>query len=918
MKIKNIFFSFVFLFALLFIGFLTNSINLLTDWWWFQELHLTDIFLKPLITQTLIGASVGIIAFLFLILNLLIASYAKIPWITFIPGQKLSITGRFITKLSIGISIVLALLLGFVSTVFWQQILLYFHQQPFGQADPIFNKDISWYVFSLPLYTLGLTIVQFLLLVATIGCGIIYTLRGSFHITQIFGSAIAKLIGAPPKKDEEITTGARLHVSFLVALFLFTIAIKTYLSMYGLLTSGSGLVFGATYTDVTVILPLLKVSAGVMAITGLFALWFGISGKRGLLLAGIGGYLLISAATGVIPSVVHRFIVAPNELVKETPFIKNNIQATQQAYGLSMVKENELSGDIELTAEDIQNNAVTINNVRLWDRGPLLSTFSQIQEIRTYYDFASIDNDRYIIDGQLRQIMLSPRELSSDSLPNKNWINERLVFTHGYGVAAGPVNQVTQEGLPVLFVKDLPPTSEKQELTVDRPEIYYGELSNDHVIVKTKAKEFDYPKGEENVSSTYAGKGGVIIDSLWKRIVYSLHFQSLKLLLSDDITTDSRILYHREIKERMTKAVPFLTFDQDPYSVIADGKLYWMADAYTISNDYPYSQPISLHGGQINYIRSAVKVVIDAYDGTITIYQADQKDPIINAYSSIFPGVFKPLSDMPDSLKSHIRYPEDIFTVQNNVYTTYHMDDPEIFYNKEDQWDIPAIAVQGEEQTTTEIPPMDPRHIIMKLPGEQQEEFILMLPFIPRGKDNLAAWMVARNDGEHYGKLSVYRFPKQKLIYGPKQVIARINQDAEIARQITLWDQRGSQVIQGPLLVIPIEASLLYVRPLYLKADSGKIPELKRVIVAYGNKIAMEPTLEQGLSRLFGTETDLTPTETTEENTTTTQTNNQSATEQELIQQANAAYEKALNALQNGDFATFGDEFQNVGDILKR
>lgn len=914
MKIKNIIFSFAFLIALLFVILLTNSINLLTDWWWFQEVQLTDVFLKPFIAQTLIGGGIALITLIFLVTNFLTASYTKIPWISFIPGQQISITGRFISKVSIFISVILALLLGFVAAAFWQQILLYFHQQPFGQVDPIFNKDISWYVFSLPIINLGLNLFKFILLITIIGVIVIYTMRGSFHITQVFGRAFAKIFGVPIKKDEENKTGARIHVSILFTLFLLTIAATTYLSLYGLLTNTEGLIFGATYTDVTIMIPLLKIAAWIIAGIAVFALWYGITGQRGLLLVGIGVYLLITAATAIVPSVVHRFIVAPNELAKETPYLKHNIKATQDAYNLKDVKEQEISGDVPLTAEDIQNNAVTINNVRLWDRGPLLSTFSQIQEIRTYYEFASIDNDRYVIDGQLRQIMLSPRELSSESLPNKNWINERLVFTHGYGVTAGPVNQVTQEGLPVLFVKDLPPVSEKNELTITRPEIYYGELSNDYVIVNTKAKEFDYPKGEENVSTTYAGKGGVVIDSLFKRIVYAIHFGELKLLLSDDITTESRILYHREIKERMAKAVPFVTFDQDPYSVIADGKHYWIADAYTMSSHYPYAETISFNGTNINYIRNSVKIVLDAYDGTITIYQTDKNDPIIKAYSTIFPGVFKPLTDIPESLKSHIRYPEDIFTVQTNIYTTYHMENPEIFYNKEDQWDIPAIPVQGEEQLTDEVPPMAPRHVIMKLPNEEKEEFILMLPFIPKGKDNLAAWMVARNDDENYGKLSVYKFPKQKLIYGPKQVISRISQDAEVARQITLWDQSGSQVIQGPLLVIPIEESLMYVRPLYLKAESGKIPELKRVIVAYGNKIAMEPTLEQGLSRIFGTETDLTPTKTT----TTTTTPVVSTNQQEIIDQANAAYEKAMNALQNGDFSTFGEEFQNVGDILKR
>ncbi|MCG2691227.1 UPF0182 family protein, partial [Microgenomates group bacterium] len=552
-------------------------------------------------------------------------------------------------------------------------------------------------------------------------------------------------------------------------------------------------------------------------------------------------------------------------------------------------------------------NNLTIKNVRLWDRAPLLSTFSQIQEIRTYYEFANVDNDRYVIDGEIRQIMLSPRELASDSLPNKAWINERLTFTHGYGIAAGPVNQVTPEGLPVLFVKDLPPKSEVKELAVSRPEIYYGEILNDYVITKTKSKEFDYPKGDENVYTTYAGRGGVELNSLWRRLFYAFRFGSLKMLLSGDITGESRILFNRNVKERVVKIAPFLTYDQDPYLVVAEGRLYWIIDAYTSTNKYPYSQPVSLNGGSINYIRNSVKAVVDAYDGTVSFYQADPDDPIIKAYAKIFPKTFRRLAEIPKGLVPHLRYPEDIFTLQTAVYTTYHMDDPQIFYNKEDLWEIPAIVQEGEQQAGGKTPAMTPRHMIMKLPGEKTEEYILMLPFTPRAKDNLSAWMVARNDNEQYGKLVVYRFPKDKLVFGPKQVISRINQDAEISRQISLWDQRGSQVIQGPLLVIPIEESLIYVRPLYLKAETGKIPELKRVIVAYENKIAMEETLEAGLAKLFGITTE--KSQRTQESPITIIPVDASALN---------AYDAALRAQRDGDWTRYGEEIKKLGEILNK
>ncbi|MDO8657498.1 MAG: UPF0182 family protein, partial [Candidatus Levybacteria bacterium] len=462
------------------------------------------------------------------------------------------------------------------------------------------------------------------------------------------------------------------------------------------------------------------------------------------------------------------------------------------------------------------------------------------------------------------------------------------------------------------FVKDLPPKSEVKELKITRPEVYYGEIPNEYVIVKTKSKEFDYPKGEENVYSNYAGKGGVEINSPIRRLLYAIRFGSLKLFLSGDVTSESRILYYRNIKERVAKIAPFLTFDRDPYLVIAKGKMYWILDAYTSTNRYPYSQPLPLNGDKVNYIRNSVKAVVDTYDGQVKFYQADLDDPIIKTYAKIFPKTFQKLEDIPKDLISHLRYPEDIFTLQTAIYTTYHMDDPQIFYNKEDQWEIPAIVSGNAAQTEDETLTMNPRHMIMKLPGEKTEEFILMLPFTPRAKDNLSAWMVARNDGKEYGKLVVYRFPKDKLIFGPKQIIGRINQDAEVSRQISLWDQGGSQVIQGSLLVIPIEESLVYVRPLYLKAATGKIPELKRVIVAYENKIAMEETLEEGLAKIFGTsESQTKPSDETPIATTPAD-----MTKEGLLNQANESYETAIRAQREGDWGRYGEEIKKLGEIL--
>jgi hypothetical protein len=917
------FFSWTFLVLplVIFIFFL-NIVSLITDWWWYQEVELTEVFIKSLSAKIIVGVTAGIIAAIFLLTNLFLAVRSKIPWMRAIPGaliginQPLSVNNRIIGKLGIILSSIIALFIGLIASSSWHDVLKFLSSVPFGQKDPIFGQDVSFYVFSLPVFSLGLGLIKTVILISLIGCTLIYVLRGSLNLSSFFPKIdLSKLtpiksglIGKPVSDPK-----ARLHIGILLFLFLATIAAGTYLSLYSLLTAQSGPLFGVAFTDANVIVPLLHVSVFVYGLAAFLALFYGVSGKISPLIGAVTLTVILGFASWIIPSSFQKLIVAPNELVKETPFIKHNIAATNKAYGLDKVEEREITADKPITAPDIAANNLTVKNVRLWDRDPLLSTFSQIQEIRTYYEFASVDNDRYKINNEIRQIMLSPRELASDSLPNKNWINERLTFTHGYGIAAGPVNQVTPEGLPVLFVKDLPPKSEVKELEVTRPEVYYGEIPNEYVIVKTKSREFDYPKGEENVYSNYAGKGGVEINSPIRRLLYALRFGSLKLFLSSDITKESRIMYYRNIKERVSKIAPFLTFDRDPYLVIDRGKLFWILDAYTSTDRYPYSQPLRLDGGpstslRVNYIRNSAKVIVDAYDGTINFYQADLDDPIIKTYTKIFPKTFQKLEEMPKSLISHLRYPEDIFTLQTAIDTTYHMDDPQIFYNKEDQWEIPAIT-QGDDRQT-----MNPRHLIMKLPGEKKEEFILMLPFTPRSKDNLSAWMVARNDEEQYGKLVVYRFPKDKLVFGPKQIIGRISQDARISQQISLWDQGGSQVIQGPLLVIPIEESLVYVRPLYLKAATGKIPELKRVIVAYENKIAMEETLEAGLAKIFGTAEGqvIKP---SEESAPPAPTD---TTKEGLLNQANENYEAAIRAQREGDWGRYGEEIKRLGEILNK
>ncbi len=607
---------------------------------------------------------------------------------------------------------------------------------------------------------------------------------------------------------------------------------------------------------------------------------------------------------------MQKFVVAPTELTRETPYLRHHIAATRQAWGLDSVEVRELAGEAGLTLADIRANGPTIENVRLWDREPLLQTFGQLQEIRTYYDFVSVDDDRYSIDGVYRQVLLSPRELNPASLPTRTFINEHLTFTHGMGLTLSPVNQVTVEGLPVLFVKDLPPVS-TVSLRVTRPQIYYGEIASEYVFVGTRQREFDHPSGEANVYAAYTGTGGIPVGNLWRRLLLSIRFGSSKILLSQDITDDSRVLYHRNIVARAKKALPFLRFDRDPYMVIADdGTLKWILDAYTTSNAYPYAQPL-VDG--TTYMRNSVKLVIDAYDGALTAYVSAPTDPLIRTWARIFPGIFVPLDSMPADLRAHLRYPDDIYRVQTGLYTTYHMGAPDDFYHREDQWQIPQVTKADES-----VPFM--RHIIMRLPEESKAEFIYMVPFTPRGKENLAAWMVARNDGDVYGKLLVYRLSRQSLVFGPRQIENRINQNTEIARQVSLWDQRGSRVIRGDLLVIPIEESLVYVQPLYLQAEGGRIPELKRVIVAYQNRVVMQETLEAGLTEMFGGSSGerREPATVAAGGARTAVTTTPDTTIRALVAEAWRRYQAALQANREVDWARYGEEFRGLGEALER
>ena len=812
---------------------------------WYRQLGYAIVFTTSITTKFWLGLVAGLIAGIVLFINLKfamrLAPNVPAPAGYFeIEGERVPAPNiaRIVTRFAVPIAFVVGLLLAFSGAGAWELYLRFRHQTPFGQSDALYGRDIAFYVFTLPfleqvgewLFTLGL--------VTLFAIGLVYVTRG----IESFGERRVRM---------SIAQGARRHLLIVAAALFIILAFEKYLDLSNIVFSHNGPVAGATYTDIYARLPIARVQIATALLAALIAIACALGLKTRFFWIGLGLHLAVILAGFVLPSILQRVSVLPNELAKETPFIIRNIAATRAGFGLDRIEERELSGDVVLTAKDINENRATVSNIRLWDQKQLLETFAQIQEIRTYYDFVSVDNDRYNINGNLQQAMLSARELSSASLPNRNWINERLTFTHGYGLAFGPVDEVTTEGMPVLFIKDIPPKSSIDSLQITRPEIYFGEMTGEHVYVRTRAKEFDYPSGEQNVFATYEGTGGVGIGSFWRRILFATRFGDMKLLLSDDITDESRVLYHRNIRERLSLIAPFLTFDTDPYLVVQGGKLFWIADAYTTTDHYPYSQP-SATG--INYIRNSVKAVIDAYHGDVRLYIADESDPLIATYSRIFPGILKPLTEMPQELRAHLRYPEDIFKIQTATYSTYHMDDPQALYNKEDQWSVASMG-ESSEGNEPQSQVLDPYYTIMKLPGEQSEEFILMLPFTPRRKDNLASWMVARSDGDHYGKLAAYRFPKQSLVYGPRQVVTRINQEPEISRQLSLWNQRGSRVILGTLLVIPVGQGLLYVQPLYLQAESGKIPELRRVIVATDNRIVMEPTLEASINRLFGDQT---------------------------------------------------------------
>jgi uncharacterized protein len=884
-----------------------------TDWLWFKEVGFQTVFATSLVWRISLFFIGGALAFVFFYGNVRVARGAGsgFPVLFINRGDGVNVdVSRLFTKLFFPAAIVLSFLTAISLSAWWLTLLKGLNGVALGARDPLFNRDISFYLFRLPLISGVLGTLITLTLLSFVATAAMYWLRNEITL--------------PPRRTSAKPRAAR-HLGGLLVLLFVLLAIRTWIvDTSGLLFSTTGPLIGASYTDVHIALPGLYVCAVVAVLAAVWVM-FGIVRDK-LVWSAVSAtvvYVAVSVlARGIVPAAFQKLVVSPNELTRETPYLRRHIDATRNAWGLDKVEGRDLSGEVQLTMANIKANAATVDNVRLWERDLLMQTFKQLQEIRTYYDFVSVDDDRYTIDGRYRQIHIAARELNSESLPTRTFINSRLTFTHGMGVTMAPVNQVTSEGLPVLFIKDVPPVS-TVSVKLTRPQIYYGELTNEYVFVGTGQPEFDYPAGDKNIYTKYTGRGGVPIGSFLRKVLYAFQFGSLKILLSDDIKGSARVLYRRNVMERATTAMPFLDFDDDPYLMITDaGELKWILDAYTTSDAYPYAQRTP---DGTSYMRNSVKVVIDAYDGTVDAYIAQPNDPVVQTYANIFRGIFKPISAMPPDIRRHVRYPGDLFRIQTALHATYHMTEPDAFYHREDQWQIPGTI----NKVTNENPFM--RHIIMRLPGEKDPEFIFMTPFTPRGKDNLAAWMVARMDGENYGKLSVYRFPKQSLVYGPKQIANRINQDTDISRQLTLWDQKGSEVIRGELLVIPIEESLIYVQPIYLRAEGGSIPELKRIVVAHENRVVMGESLDEGLNALFGSGAAAQARASVQDSLSTLGVEPSvvgggavpptgaapSGAVADLLREAQTHYDRAIAAQRAGNWADYGREIDQLGATIR-
>lgn len=897
--------------AILLVGWLAN---VYTEWLWFNSVDYQGVWLTQWAARLGIFVFFFGLALLILLLNWLIARRRALrhtppfnPKFLQIPHMKWLITG-----------IAAFIAFGFASsiTVYWSDLLRYLHRVPYGLADPIFSRDISFYLFELPLLTLVQQWFVSLLVITLIGVIAMYAAN---HVPEIQR-------GTWRPHESKIF---RQHVALLAALILALWTVGYLFDLYELVYSPRGVAFGASYTDLNVQVYAIYAQMLFMGLAALAMLLNVFRFDLRPLLTTAALWLAATLILGsLVPGFVQRYSVEPNELVRETPYIAHNITFTRLGFGLDGIEVRPYELGAPLTSTDIERNTAIVKNIRLWDYRPLQATYKQLQELRTYYQIGEIDIDRYQIGGESRQVMLAARELNKAGLETRTWVNTNLVFTHGYGVVMNPVNEFTTEGQPIFFIKDLPPQSTIPEIQVTRPEIYFGELTTDVVFVNSRQEEFDYPLGTENAYTRYAGQGGVLLDSYWKRLAFAIRLGDFNILLSNDIDDTTQVLLHRQVQERIHQIAPFLLLDQDPYLVVTeDGRLVWLQDAYTISDRFPYSEPATLAMGnlryRVNYMRNAAKIVVDAYEGTVSFYITDPDDPLIQAYAGAFPGLFQPLDEMPANLRRHLRYPVDMFSLQTKQYLRYHMTDTRVFYNQEDVWQLPQelYTVDGNANSKMAV---EPYYVSMPLPGETDPEYLLIQPYTPLGKDNMVAWLAARNDVPNYGELVVYELPKQELVFGPLQIEGRIDQEPEISEQFSLWNQSGSRVIRGNLLVIPMNGRFLYVEPIYLLSETNALPELKRVIVATDARIEMETTLAGALAALLDAAPETlaeaigeTLPPPTEPSTGTGETAVPlDATITALIASANAHYEAAQTALRNSDWATYGDELEALQQDL--
>ena len=896
-RVPRRFWAGVALFVLAVLVFIATSpiVAFITELQWYEALGLRDVYTMRLWLEWSITLGSFVLAFAYLAINAAIALRIRSGGALRAVGIRRSALRSTAGWVSLGAAAVIALILAAGAFSQWASFALFLHSTPTGTTDPVLGQDVSFYILTLPFlhaaanWSLGLDFT------AVVLTGGLYAWRGDSF-------------------DFRPTPPAIAHLSVLVAAFAVTLSVAAWLGRYDLLFAhNSSVVWGAAYTDINARLPLytFQAGAGIVLAGALLAnawvrrLWIPV--------AAVGAWIVLSIAAQAYPAIVQGAAAGPNAGSYELPYIARSIDYTRRAYGLSgIAASTSFTGDQPLTLKDVQNDQITVNNLRLWDYGPLKDTYQQQQGLRTYYTFNDIDLDRYTINGQYQQLEISAREFDYSRLSEsaKNWVNERLGYTHGYGVAASPVNAVVGEGLPDYTIHDVPPAG---AVKITQPAIYFGETpppNGDYCLAPSNTREFDYPQGGQDVFTNYSGKHGVPMNSVNKAL-WSLKLSDFSLLVSGQVTDKTLMLYRRNIVDRAKELAPFLTFDHDPYIVVVDGRLYWILDGYTTASSYPYSQTQAFKDGYINYIRNSVKVVIDAYEGTATFYVVDPKDPLINAYRATFPSLFQPLDAMPAGIREHIRVPQDLFSVQVTVYSIYHMSDPRVFFTQEDAWDIPTAQTSPGSAPL----PVEPYYVLFRLPGEATPEFLLIMPFTPHNKTNLVSWLAARSDGAHYGQYVSYVLPKDRVIFGPQQVASRINQDPTISRDFTLLHSTGSQVQQGNLLVVPIGNSFLYFEPVYLRATTATgIPELKKVILADQTNVVYANTLQDAIQQLVGSSTGAPPT--TQPGVTLTPAVIAQITD--LVTQANVHYKAAYDALKRGDFTTFATEMNTVGQILQQ